>query len=94
AETVNSNAGGDPQRPFQVGFGVSQRFIADLADPGRSVAVNSTGQSGLPFHRHREDQAPMWARGEYHPVLTTREAARAQEESVLTLAPSQATGHR
>jgi penicillin amidase len=87
-ETVDSLGGTDPADPFRVGFGVSQRFIADLSDLGRSVAVNSTGESALPFHRHREDQVPMWARGEYHPVLATREAARAQAESVLTLSPA------
>jgi penicillin amidase len=87
SDTVNSN-GSDPRRPFRTGFGVSQRFIADLADLGRSVAVNSTGQSEHPFHRHRNDLAVLWSRGEYHPVLTTREAAGAHAESVLTLTPA------
>jgi penicillin amidase len=87
SDTVNAN-GSDPQRPFRVGFGVSQRFVADLADLGRSVAVNSTGQSEHPFHRHRDDLAILWSRGEYHPVLTTREAVRPHAESVLTLTPA------
>ncbi len=84
--TVNAN-GDDPDQGFKVGFGPSQRYIADLSDLGRSIAVNSTGQTALPFHPHRDDQARMWARGEYHPVLTGRDAARAQAESVLTLTP-------
>lgn len=84
--TVNS-MGSDPFRPYRVGFGVSQRFVADLSDLSRSLSVNSSGQSGLPFYRHRDDMTQMWARGEYHPVLTTREAVRSQAESVLTLAP-------
>lgn len=84
--TVNAN-GDDPDQGFKVGFGPSQRFIADLSDLGRSIAVNSTGQTALPFHPHRDDQALMWARGEYHPVLTSRDAARAEAESVLTLTP-------
>jgi penicillin amidase len=84
--TVNAN-GGDPDDDFQVGFGPSQRFIADLSDLSRSIAVNSTGQAAFPFHPHRDDQARMWAAGEYHPVLASREAARAQAESVLTLKP-------
>ncbi len=82
--TVNAT-GGDED--FQVGFGPSQRFIADLSDLSRSVAVNSTGQVAIPFHPHRDDQARMWAANEYHPVLTSRETARAQAESVLTLTP-------
>lgn len=84
--TINAN-GGDPDQDFQVGFGPSQRFIADLSDLSRSIAVNSTGQTALPFHPHRDDQARMWAASEYHPVLGSREAARAQAESVLTLTP-------
>lgn len=84
--TVNAN-GDDPDQGFKVGFGPSQRYIADLSDLGRSIAVNSTGQTALPFHPHRDDQARMWARGEYHPVLAGRDAARAEAESVLTLTP-------
>jgi penicillin amidase len=84
--TINAN-GGDPDQDFQVGFGPSQRFIADLSDLSRSIAVNSTGQTALPFHPHRDDQARMWAASEYHPVLGSREAAKAQAESVLTLTP-------
>ncbi len=83
----------NPAAPYRVGFGVSQRFVADLADLGRSRAVNSTGQVGLPFHRHREDLIELWARGELHPVLTSREAVSAQgagEAGVeaLTLTPA------
>ncbi|HEX3129182.1 MAG TPA: penicillin acylase family protein [Thermoanaerobaculia bacterium] len=84
--TINAN-GGDPEQNFEVGFGPSQRFIADLSDLSRSIAVNSTGQAAFPFHPHRDDQARMWAANEYHPVLASREAAKAQAESVLTLTP-------
>lgn len=89
--TVNAMSG-DPDQGFRVGFGVSQRFLADLSDLSRSIAVNSSGQAALPFHPHRGDQARMWAAGEYHPVLTSREAARAQAEAVLTLVPGSSAG--
>ncbi|HJX27287.1 MAG TPA: penicillin acylase family protein [Thermoanaerobaculia bacterium] len=79
-------AGSDPET-FRVGFGVSQRFVADLANLARSFAVNSTGQSSLLFHRHREDQAPLWSAGQYHPVLTGREAVGREAESTMTLSP-------
>ena len=85
-ETVNSNLS-DPEHPFRVTFGVSQRYIADLSDLSRSLAINSTGQSGNLFHRHREDQAPMWARGDYHPVLASREAVLRNAEAVLRPLP-------
>ena len=84
--TVNL-AGYDTNRPFRVGFGVSQRFVADLADLARSVAVNSTGQSSLVFHRHREDQTPLWSAGRYRPVLASREAVERDAEATLVLAP-------
>jgi penicillin amidase len=78
---------GDPEGPFRVGFGVSQRFVADLADLARSAVVNSTGQSSLVFHRHREDQTKLWSDGRYRPVLTGREAVERESEGTLTLAP-------
>lgn len=80
-------AGANPEGPFQVGFGVSQRFLADLADLSRSVAVNSTGQSAPIFHRHREDQARLWSAGQYHPVLAGRDAVEREAEATLILAP-------
>ena len=83
--------GGNPD-DFRAGFGPSQRYIADLSDLGRSIAVNSTGQVALPFHPHRDDQVRLWVAGEYHPVLPGRDAARAQSESVLTLTPGQSPG--
>jgi penicillin amidase len=82
--TINS-LGSDVNHPYQVRFGVSQRFLADLSDLSRSLAVNSSGQSALPFSRHRDDETQLWIRGEYHPVFTTRSSIQA--ESVLTLAP-------
>lgn len=84
--TVNL-AGAGPEGPFRVGFGVSQRFVADLADLSRSLAVNSTGQSSLVFHRHREDQTPLWSAGRLRPVLAGREAVEREAEARLVLSP-------
>ncbi len=84
----------DLSHPFAMTFGVSQRFIADLADLSRSLAVNSTGQSGLAFHRHRADQVALWSRVEYHTVLTTRKAADAAAEGHLRLVPGGGGGGR
>jgi penicillin amidase len=75
--------------PFRVTFGVSQRLIVDLADLGRSLAVNSTGQNAQLFHRHREDQTDLWSRGEYHPMLYGREAVEKAAKERLTLMPKQ-----
>jgi penicillin G amidase len=84
--TVNLVGSAAPRR-FKAAFGVSQRFVADLADLTRSVAVNSTGQSSLIFHRHRQDQVLLWSAGRYHPVLPGREAVDRESESRLILAP-------
>ena len=76
------------RRPFVALFGTSQRLIVDLADLGRSLVVNSTGQSGLLFHRHREDQIPLWKNHEYRPLLFSREAVEKAGEERLTLTPA------
>jgi len=89
--TVNEGTP-DLRDPFHMFFGVSQRFIADLADPSRSLAVNSTGQSGHAFHRHRADQVPLWSAVEYHPVLAGPEAIDAAARDRLRLVPAPAAG--
>jgi len=86
---VQANAG-NPDRPFRVIFGASQRLVADLADLSRSLAANSTGQTSQPFHRHREDQVPLWRDVEYHPVVTRREALDEASSSTLILQPGEA----
>ena len=75
------------QQPFAVTSGTSQRFVADLADLDRSLAVNSTGQVAHVFHRHREDQVPLWHDVLFHPVIFSRAAAEADAEATLTLSP-------
>jgi len=63
------------------------RRIIDMADMSRSVAVNSTGQSGHPFSPHYDDQMAPWLKGEYHPILWTREQVEAGAEHKLKLQP-------
>lgn len=86
AFSVNSS-GTSKKRLFSVVFGVSQRLIVDLSDFDKSESVNSTGQSGLPFHRHRDDQVALWRDAKYHSLPFHQKAAEAQAESVLTLTP-------
>ncbi len=76
-----------PTPPFKVTSGTSQRFLADLADLSRSLAANSTGQSGHAFHRHVQDQVQLWQKVEYHPVLFDRAKVEAAAEEVMTLTP-------
>jgi penicillin amidase len=84
--TVSSVAA-NPRRPFIGQFGTSQRMIVDLADLGMSLVVNGTGQTAQIFHRHREDQIPLWRDHRYRPMLFSREAVEKEAEDRLTLAP-------
>jgi len=65
----------------------SYRQIIDLADFDRSVSIHTTGQSGLPFHRHYKDFVPLWATGRHHPLLFSRPRIEAEAEGTLTLSP-------
>ncbi|MEW6367295.1 MAG: penicillin acylase family protein [Acidobacteriota bacterium] len=86
AFTVNSS-GSSKKRLFAVVFGVSQRMLVDLSDLERSESVNSTGQSGLPFHHNRDDQIQLWREAKYHPMPFREDAVEAQAESTLVLTP-------
>jgi penicillin amidase len=77
----------DYTQPFAVVFGTSQRMIVDLADLEGSTWVNSTGQTGQLFHRHREDQIPRWEAVEPYPMPFGEAAVRAHPEGRLTLVP-------
>jgi len=74
-------------RPFGVVFGVSQRLLVDLSDLERSESVNSTGQSGQAFNRHRDDQIPLWKQAGYHALPFGEGSVQAHAASVLTLNP-------
>lgn len=83
--TVNATVN-DPGVTYAVVSGPAQRFLADLSALERSRSSTTTGQSGLLFHPHREDQAEPWSRVEHHPMLFERAAAAAAKE-LLTLVP-------
>ena len=73
-ETVK--AGGftvsDPDHPFAQNHGAGYRAVYDLAEPERSVFIQSSGQSGNPFSPHYRDFAEAWRDGRYLPILTER----------------------
>jgi penicillin amidase len=47
----------------------SVRFIFDLGDLSRSLAVYPPGQSGQLGSPHYDDLIEPWRSGEYHPML-------------------------
>jgi penicillin amidase len=58
----------DLNKPFAVRVGASYRMIFDLGNPGGYRAVLTSGQSGQVFHRHYDDQTPLWLHGAYRTV--------------------------
>jgi penicillin amidase len=84
--TVN-NGGFDPEEPFRQKIAASYRQILDTSNWDRSLVIHTTGQSGLPFHKHYRDFAPLWARGEYVPLLFSRSAVDGATAERLILTP-------
>ncbi|NOX61741.1 MAG: penicillin acylase family protein [Chloroflexi bacterium] len=85
---VNATAwGGKEPNPFEVVWLPSLRMIVDMADLSRSLAINTTGQSGHPYHPHYDDQIEMWAAVQYAPMLWRRDQVEADAEGTLILTP-------
>ena len=61
---------GDSDQPFAGIHGAGVRLVHDLADPTRSWAVVSTGQSGHPFSPWYRDHAGSWFAGRLLPLET------------------------
>lgn len=68
-------------------WGASFREIIDLSDWDNSVATNVPGQSGQPESPHYSDLLDMWARGEYFPLVFTRDAVEQSTAHRLVLKP-------
>lgn len=83
---MTPNATGGPG--YSQASGASYRHVLDLADWDRSVFTSTPGQSGQPGSPHYDDLLPMWAEGEYAPLVFSREAVEAAAESRLILKPA------
>ena len=90
--------GGDTDTPCQTAmlpnapydnnaWAPSFRQIVDLDDLSRSQAIVPPGQSGHLGSPHYDDMAGLWLRGEYQPMLWTREQVEREAEGRLTLQP-------
>lgn len=51
--------------PFEIFIGPSIRRIIDFSEPGRSLSVLPTGQSGNPLSDFYGDQTDLWLNGQY-----------------------------
>jgi len=68
--------------------GASVRMVLDVGHWDNSVAINTPGQSGDPYSSHYRDLFPLWAAGDYVPLLFSRAAVEHEAETVITLTPS------
>jgi penicillin amidase len=72
---------------FRVTAGASFRMVADVGNWDASMCINAPGQSGDPRSAHYDDLAPLWAAGEYVPLVYSKQAVDDAAELVLKLAP-------
>jgi penicillin amidase len=90
--------GGDDDVPCATGFAPDDpydirawspgfREIVDLSDLSRSLFMVPPGQSGHLASPHYDDLAEPWVRGEYMPMLWTREQVEGEAEGRLELTP-------
>ncbi len=79
---------GEEPNPFEVVWLPSLRMIVDMSDFSRSLTINTTGQSGHPYHKHYVDQSADWAAIRYAPMLWERGKIETQAEGRLILRPS------
>ncbi|AXC50143.1 hypothetical protein DRW48_10930 [Paracoccus suum] len=73
---------------FEVTSGASFRMVLDVGNWDASRFVNTPGQSGDPMSAHYRDLAPLWAAGDYAPLVYSREAVEAAAEHVIELKPA------
>ena len=75
---------------FRLAIGASFRIVVDVGAWDNSVCVNTPGQSGDPRSPHYADLAPVWAAGDYVPLLYTWPAIEKAAETRIRLMPERA----
>lgn len=81
------HAGTYRRSDYRLTAGASFRMVLDVGNWDASRAVNTPGQSGDPFSGHYRDLAPLWATGQYVPLLYSRAAVEAATAEAITLTP-------
>ncbi|GKQ51596.1 penicillin acylase family protein [Bradyrhizobium sp. Ce-3] len=72
---------------YHLTAGASFRMVLDVGNWDASRTINTPGQSGDPFSGHYRDLAPLWATGQYVPLLYSRSAVEAATAEAITLTP-------
>lgn len=73
---------------FRVIAGASFRMVLDVGAWDNSVTINTPGQSGSPESPHYRDLFPLWAKGQYVPMVYSRKAVEDATETVIRLTPA------
>ncbi len=73
--------------PYAVSVGPSMRFIVDLSRPEEAFVVNTSGESGQPYHPHYSDQTPLWLNGGYVEMTMDWQEITASHWDHLILSP-------
>ncbi|MDX3924625.1 MAG: penicillin acylase family protein [Shinella sp.] len=73
---------------FQVSLGASVRIVVDVGAWDNSICINAPGQSGDPRSPHYGDLAEAWAKGDFVPMLYSKESVEAATEQRMELLPA------
>lgn len=73
---------------FPVTSGPSTRRVIDFSDIENSMSILPTGQSGNPFSPHYDDQAEMYARGEFRKMMLNAEEIEQAALNTLIFTPN------
>ncbi len=74
-------------KPWDATSIASLRFVADLADPDKVMAVLVGGASGRQFDAHLKDQTPAWLSGETRFWWFSDAAIAKHKQTELVLQP-------
>ena len=74
---------------FRVTLGASFRIVVDVGDWDKSVCINAPGQCGDPRSPHYGDLAERWSKGEYVPLLYSRDAVDKAASFSIGLHPAE-----
>lgn len=88
-DTVNAGGFevGNEDDPFGQIHGAGYRAVYDLAEPDKSVFIQSSGQSGNPFSPHYKSFAELWGAGAHVPMITDRAKLEPGAIGTLRLSP-------
>jgi len=68
---------------YPVDAGPSTRRIIDFSDIDKSISILPTGQSGNPLSKHYKDQAEMYVKGQFRPMLMNKKIIKKLKDKLI-----------